>query len=113
MLLCKINDKEGVLRKKVLLEVSQNSQEKICARVEKRLWHRCFPVNFEKFPRRYYLQNTSGRLLLNLGLFLELYKTINLPAMMYKKAIFIWRFGIRINNLIKSFQSARKSVSER
>ena len=29
-----------------------------------RLWHRCFPVNFVRFLRTLYLQNTSGRLLL-------------------------------------------------
>ena len=35
--------------KKTFLEISQNSQENACARVsflKKRLWHRCFPVNF-------------------------------------------------------------------
>ena len=60
--------------KKMFLEVSQNSQENICARVsfliKKRLWHRCFPTNFAKFLRTPFLQNTSGRLLLdfiNLG----------------------------------------------
>ena len=51
--------------KKVFLEFSQNSQEKTCARVffnkvaelkpapllKKRLWHRCFPVNFVKYLR--------------------------------------------------------------
>ena len=31
---------------------------------KKRLWHRCFPVNFAKFLRRSFLQNTSGGLLL-------------------------------------------------
>ena len=31
--------------------------------IKKRLWHRCFPVNFAKFLRTP-LQNTSGRLLL-------------------------------------------------
>ena len=52
---------------KVFLEITQNSQENICARVslliklllglrpatlsKKRLWHRCFPVNFAKFLR--------------------------------------------------------------
>ena len=49
--------------KKVFLEISQNSQENTCSRVsfliklqasclklyEKRLWHRCFPVNLAKF----------------------------------------------------------------
>ena len=32
--------------------------------LKKRLWYRCFPVNFAKFPRTPFLQNTSGRLLL-------------------------------------------------
>ena len=30
-----------------------------------RLWHRCFPVNFAKFLRTTFLQNTFGRLLPN------------------------------------------------
>ena len=32
--------------------------------LKKRLWHRCFPVNFEKFLRTLFQQSTSGRLLL-------------------------------------------------
>ena len=32
--------------------------------LKKRLWYRCFPVNFVKFPRTSFLQNTSGQLLL-------------------------------------------------
>ena len=28
--------------------------------LKKRLWHRCFPVNFVKFIRTPFLQNTSG-----------------------------------------------------
>ena len=34
--------------------------------IKKRLWHRCFPVNFAKFLRAPFLQNTSGRLLLKI-----------------------------------------------
>ena len=30
--------------------------------LKKSLWHRCFPVNFAKFLRTKFLQNTSGRL---------------------------------------------------
>ena len=33
--------------------------------LKKRLWHMCIPVNFAKFLRKPFLQNTSGRLLLN------------------------------------------------
>ena len=64
--------------KKLFLEISQNSQKNTCARVsfliklqarpvtllKKRLWHRCFPVNFMKFLRAPFSQNTSWRLLL-------------------------------------------------
>ena len=32
----------------------------------KRIWHWCFPVNFEKFLRAPFLQNTSGWLLLSI-----------------------------------------------
>ena len=32
--------------------------------LKKRLWYRCFPVNFVKRLRTHFLQNTSGRLLL-------------------------------------------------
>ena len=54
-------------KKKVLFEISQNSQENTFARssfLKKKLWHRCFPVNFAKFLRTPFLQKTSGRLLL-------------------------------------------------
>ena len=37
--------------------------------LKKRLWHRCFPVNFAKFSRTHPLRNTSGRLLLTLFIF--------------------------------------------
>ena len=67
-----------VLQEKEPLEISQNSQEKkTCPRVffnkvaglrpvtlfKKRLWHRCFSVNFVKFITTSFSQNTSWRLL--------------------------------------------------
>ena len=71
---------EVFCKKKVFLEVLQNSQENTRARVffnkveglrpatllKKRLWHWCFPVNFAKFLRITFLQNTSSRLLLDI-----------------------------------------------
>ena len=48
---CKIFNKVARLRRAPLLK--------------KRTWHRCFPVSFVKFLRTPFLQNTSGRLLLN------------------------------------------------
>ena len=63
--------------RKVFLEISQNSQENTCARfsfliklqtpatlLKKRLWHRCFPVNFAKFLRTPFLTEHLGWLLL-------------------------------------------------
>ena len=51
---------------KVFLEILQNLQENICARVsflkkllKKRLWHRCFPANFVKFLKNTFLHRTS------------------------------------------------------
>ena len=71
--------------KKVFSEISQNLQENTCARVpfliqlenlnatlfKKRLWHRFFPVNFVKFLRTHFLQNTSGDCFWNFRLVLE------------------------------------------
>ena len=70
----------SVLCKKLFLEISQNSQENTCARgsfliklqawpatlLKKSIWHRFFPVNFVKFLRAPFLQNTLGRLHLNI-----------------------------------------------
>ena len=35
--------------------------------LKKRPWHRGLPVNFAKFPRIPFLQNTPGRLVLKFG----------------------------------------------
>ena len=59
--------------KKVLLDILQNSQESTCARasfltsysfIKKRLWHRCFPVNFATFLRTPFLTEHLRWLLL-------------------------------------------------
>ena len=59
-----IKESGGVLK----IHMLQNSQENTCVGpatlLKKRLWHRCFPVNFEKFLRALFLQKTSGWLLL-------------------------------------------------
>ena len=36
--------------------------------LKKKLWHRCYPVNFAKFLKTPFLQNTSGRLLLKINI---------------------------------------------
>ena len=70
----------GVLVKKVFFEISQNLQEntgvfhsgrvrvsffikllpQTCNFIKRRLWHRCFKVNFAKFLGIPFLQSTSG-----------------------------------------------------
>ena len=40
--------------------------------LKKRLWHRCFPVNFAKFLRTPFSQNTSGRLLFSILYLIQL-----------------------------------------
>ena len=52
--------------------------------LKKRLWHRCFPVNFAKFLRIVFLQNTSGRLLLQV----RLKSMLNAPNSTQNMALF-------------------------
>ena len=56
------------IRKDFLRNFAKFTERHLCQRratlLKKRLWHRCFPANFTKFPRTPFLQNTSGRLLL-------------------------------------------------
>ena len=56
--------------KKVSLKISLNSQENTCASVYG-VQHRCFCVNFTNFLRTPFSQNSSGRLLLLLSIFLS------------------------------------------
>ena len=60
------------LRKCILRNFSTFTGEHLCQNlfcnfIKKRLWHRCFLVNFAKFLRTYFFQNISGRLLLFRG----------------------------------------------
>ena len=63
--------KKGVLRNFVkftrasFLIKLQASGLRPATLLKKKLWHRCIPVNFTKFLRALFLQNTSGRLLLS------------------------------------------------
>ena len=61
--------------------ISQNSQESSYSQsfffnkvasanlLKKRLWHRCFSVNFAKFSRIPFLQNSSGQQLLDIQIY--------------------------------------------
>ena len=70
-------------RKDVLRNFAKFTETDLCQRLffnkatglrpatllKKKLWRRCFPVNFAKFLRKLFLQNTPGRLLLEFQLF--------------------------------------------
>ena len=61
--------------KKVVLEISLNSQENTCARttlLKKSLWYRCFPVNCAKFLRTPFFTEHLWWLLLLLERFTDL-----------------------------------------
>ena len=77
--------------KKVLLEISQNSQENTCVwdsfyaiLLKKSLWHRCFLVNFEKFLMTPLLTEHLRWLLLIYLPFWYLTLKIFCPSMMIK-----------------------------
>ena len=78
-------------------KISQNSQENTCARVffliklqasACKLWDRNFPVNFAKFLRTHFLQNTSGRLLFFVNS--SVYKAHSLLSKWFKFLFFSW-----------------------
>ena len=88
--------------KKVLLEISQNSQENACGRasfadlrLKKRLWYRCFPVNFVKFLRAPFLTEQLRQLLLPfLSVYLLLPVRFTLrylpPSLLYWEVLFLF-----------------------
>ena len=103
--------------KNVFSEISQNSQENTCARVsfliklqarsatvlKKGLWHRCFPVNFAKFLRTPFLQNTLRRLLLK---FLNSRETVSETNLLVNTfSLFTLYFKERIFYITKPYNS--------
>ena len=50
--------------------------------LKKRLWHKCFLVNFERILRTPFLHNTSGWLLLNMQ---QIYRTTPTPKCDFNK----------------------------
>ena len=59
--------------------------------LKKRLWHRCFPVDFAKFLRTPFLQNTSGQLLLYVSILAEL-----VPLLIFVGVLFITLIDFKI-----------------
>ena len=66
--------------------------------LKKKLWYRYFPVNFAKFLRILFLQNTSGRLLLNKEAFLNSHL-----IKVSKLLVFVFSFFIISNIMVKIF----------
>ena len=74
---------------KVFLEIWQNSQENTCGRasfsiklqalLKKRLWRRCFPVNFAKFLRTSFLIKYLRWLLLTLEFLKIVFSSMGSP----------------------------------
>ena len=90
-----------------------------CARpatlLKKRLWHRCFPVNFAKFLRTPFLQNTSGRLLLKAIFFLwtELLENLLLAKYLISVTLTLhfvgWSLDISWNHENENCGTSKKS----
>ena len=70
--------------------------------LKKTLWHKCFPVNFAKFLSTLFLQNTSGRVLLEI---LQLVHEIrSFPEVLYKRGV--------LKNFSKFTDKHKKQSSE-
>ena len=66
--------------------------------LEKRLWRKCFPLNFVKFLRTPLLRNTSGQLLLLFG-FHSLYQLLHSQVYRNDLNLRISNVGICIDKL--------------
>ena len=64
---------KGVLRNFIKLTVKDLCQSLFFNKVAG-LWHRCFPCEFCEISKNNFLQDTSGRLLLNLSIYVSLAK---------------------------------------
>ena len=82
---------------------------KVATLLKKILWHRCFPVNFAKFLRTPFLQNTSGRLLLFIVTQRRLFATVmllrSLKQVYWKSPYFMSVISTVIAKLIPKAQT--------
>ena len=70
--MCRNSHRRCSIRKDVLRNFAKSTGKHLCQRPTKKGWHSCFPVNFAKFLRTSFFQNTSGRLLLEVVYFLKI-----------------------------------------
>ena len=78
--------KNGVLGNFAKFTGKHLSQSLFFNQVEGQLWHRCFPVNFTKFPRTPFLQNTSVWMLLNS----DLIKVFSKSLLVLRHIYWVW-----------------------
>ena len=66
--------------------------------LKKRLWHRCFPVNFVKFLRTAFLQNNSGRLRLTISFLAKFiivtHQLLNPLIWCCSSKLYVWKFRL-------------------
>ena len=96
------------VRKGILINFAKFTGKHLCQSLffdllKKRLWHRCFPVNFAKFLRTPFLQNTSGLLLLykkQSPLTFNIYWTLQIIKLNKKmKLLFLFNIYFHVNLL--------------
>ena len=93
-------------KKKVLLQISQHSQENNCAKVsflKKRLWHMFFPVNFVKFQHLWWL-------LLCVSLWSQLEVTIVRFKFFHVDTIWVFWYIIRFRLLINNSNMDKNNI---
>ena len=111
--------KKGVLRNFIKFTVKDLCQSLFFNKVAG-LWHRCFPCEFCEISKKNFLQNTSGRLLLNLSIYVSLakdwsilHKTFNqdLPTYFLRKKMIHVKWAYLRFTLIKFFEVIPKNNS--
>ena len=77
--------------------------------LKRRLWHRCFPVNFTKFLRTPFLQNTYGRLLLlSLTFYLNLLTQVKFEIQLILKKLHLTAYKICCKGLLLTCRIMRR-----
>ena len=61
---CRLQQSLSINNKILIMSQKTEAAIRAATLLKKRLWHRCFPVNFAKLLKTPFLQNTSGQLLL-------------------------------------------------
>ena len=111
----------GVLYKNVFLKNLQNPQENTCASVsfnlrpatflKKRLWHRCFPVNFAKFQEHLLCGIPPGDCFYRLVLIDEEYlqATASIDQCSSMKNVGILKYALMVTEFPRNINKKRKS----